>query len=159
MAVIGSRAADQITFLDIVDAVEGRKPLFDCREIRGRCAVFDDTPPRWATRGVCAIHAVMLRVENVMRAELSRSSSADPLSLERKPTATFAADLDAWITCVGSVPRPATKVRFLDEAVLRSARTPNQMLAGAAPALSTEARSPHATTCDLQPRHSPAPPR
>jgi DNA-binding IscR family transcriptional regulator len=111
VAVIGSRAADQITFLDIVDAVEGRKPLFDCREIRGRCAVFDD-PPRWATRGVFAIHAVMLRVENVMRAELSRSSLADiALAVELKAPASFAADLDSWITlCMGArVPRAATK--------------------------------------------------
>ena len=90
-----------------------------------------------------------------MCAQLSRSSSADPLSLERKPTATFAADLDAWITCVGSVPRPATKVRFLDEAVLRSARTPNQMLAGAAPALSTEAL--FAACCHLRSAAAPQP--
>ncbi len=35
-------------FLAIIDAIEGHKPLFDCQEVRGRCAVFDDSPPDWA---------------------------------------------------------------------------------------------------------------
>ena len=81
----------------------------------------------------------MKQAQGRLCAELSGSSLADPLSPERKATAIFAADLDAWITCVGAVPRAATKAPFLDEAVMRNARTPNQMLAGAAPALSTEA--------------------
>jgi Rrf2 family protein len=40
-----ARPAEKISFLQIVDAIEGRKPLFDCQEIRGRCAVFDNAPP------------------------------------------------------------------------------------------------------------------
>ena len=40
-------AADpsEITVLDVVDAIEGNKPLFDCQEIRGRCAVFRGRAP------------------------------------------------------------------------------------------------------------------
>ena len=42
-----ARPADEISFLAIIDAIEGQ-----CRcsiaEVRGRCAVFDDSPPDWA---------------------------------------------------------------------------------------------------------------
>src|SRR5215475_16133515 len=36
-----ARPQDEINFLEIIDAVEGRKPLFECQEIRGRCALFE----------------------------------------------------------------------------------------------------------------------
>src|SRR5262249_23506640 len=62
-----ARPASEISFLDVVDAIEGEKPIFDCQDIRGRCAVFDGKAPSWATEGVCAIHAVMLRAEKMMR--------------------------------------------------------------------------------------------
>src|SRR5215469_16144769 len=32
-----ARPPEQITILAIVDAIEGKKPLFECQEIRGRC--------------------------------------------------------------------------------------------------------------------------
>ncbi len=69
-----ARPADDISVLEIIDAVEGRKSLFDCQEIRGRCVLFKDKPPAWATRGVCGIHALMLRAEKTLRDELGRSS-------------------------------------------------------------------------------------
>jgi DNA-binding IscR family transcriptional regulator len=47
-------------------AVDGAKPLFDCREIRANCAVFEGQPLRWATQGVCSIHAVMLEAQKLM---------------------------------------------------------------------------------------------
>ena len=52
---------------------------------------------------------IMKQAQARLCAELSGSSLADPLSPERKATATLAADLDAWITCVGAVPRATTK--------------------------------------------------
>lgn len=72
-----ARAPENISVLDVVDAVEGRKPLFDCQEIRERCALFGTTPPQWAIGGVCGIHSVMLRAEDVLRAELAKTSLAD----------------------------------------------------------------------------------
>ncbi len=71
-----ARAPENISVLDVVDAVEGRKALFDCQEVRGRCALFDATPPKWANRGVCGIHAVMLNAEKVLREELAKTSLA-----------------------------------------------------------------------------------
>jgi Rrf2 family protein len=69
-----AKRADDISVLEIIDAVEGRKSLFDCQEIRGRCVLFKGRPPAWATSGVCGIHALMLRAEKTLRDELARSS-------------------------------------------------------------------------------------
>lgn len=71
-----ARPPENISVLDVVDAVEGRKALFDCQEVRGRCALFGASPPKWANRGVCGIHAVMLNAENVLREELAKTSLA-----------------------------------------------------------------------------------
>ncbi len=72
-----ARPAEQITVLDVVDAIEGPKPLFDCQQIRGGCTIFEGKPPAWMTRGVCGIHAVMLRAEKLMRDELARTTIRD----------------------------------------------------------------------------------
>ena len=69
-----AKAADEISVLEIIDAVEGRKNLFDCQEIRGQCVLFKGKPPSWATSGLCGIHALMLRAEKTMRDELAKSS-------------------------------------------------------------------------------------
>src|SRR5215470_18082890 len=39
-----ARPPEKITVLQVVEAIEGAKPLFDCQEIRGLCAVFDGRP-------------------------------------------------------------------------------------------------------------------
>ena len=65
-----ARTLSQINVLEVVDAVEGRKRLFDCKEIRANCVVFDQKTPDWAANGVCAIHAVMLEAEQTMRRSL-----------------------------------------------------------------------------------------
>lgn len=93
-----ARAADAISFLDVVDAIEGDKPLFDCQEIRARCAVFGDRAPAWATRGVCGIHAVMLQAERAMRDTLAGHSLADAArGVARKAPAAFAGDVRGWL--------------------------------------------------------------
>jgi Rrf2 family protein len=93
-----AREPAKITFLDIVDAVEGKKPLFECQEIRGQCAVFGDCPPLWATRGTCSVHAIMLKVEKAMRAELSVHTLADvAAAVDRKSPPSFAIDVEHWI--------------------------------------------------------------
>lgn len=71
-----AKAPENISVLDVVDAVEGQKALFDCQEVRGRCALFDDNPPKWVSRGVCGIHGVMIRAQKVMREELAKSNLA-----------------------------------------------------------------------------------
>lgn len=93
-----ARPAERISVLDVVDAIEGFKPLFECQEIRGRCAVFGDKPPTWSTNGVCAIHAVMLRAEQSMRVELSRTSLLDIVrTVGRKSPANFPQQIRGWL--------------------------------------------------------------
>lgn len=72
-----ARPAEQISVLEVVDAAEGPKQLFDCKEIRANCALFADGAPPWATNGLCTIHATMRRAESAMRDELSRVTIAD----------------------------------------------------------------------------------
>jgi Rrf2 family protein len=91
------RAAEDISFLHIVDAIEGKKPLFDCQEVRERCAVFSDSPPAWATGGVCAVHAVMLQAEKAMRDSLASQSLADVANrFGKKAPDQFFDDIRDW---------------------------------------------------------------
>jgi Rrf2 family protein len=72
-----ARPPGEITILQVVDALEGEKPLFQCREIRGRCVLFEGPPPQWATSGMCGIHAIMREAELQMRATLAARTLAD----------------------------------------------------------------------------------
>ena len=72
-----ARPASEISVLEVVDAIEGTKPLFQCREIRMNCVLYGDTPPKWATHGVCGIHAVMIEAERKMRKSLANVSLRD----------------------------------------------------------------------------------
>lgn len=93
-----SRPPEQISFLQIVDAIEGTKPLFDCQEIRSRCAVFDENPPEWSTTGICAIHAVMRKAEHAMRAELASNTLGDVAhTFERKAPTEFIVQVQDWV--------------------------------------------------------------
>lgn len=93
-----AREPSEISYLDVVDAVEGRKPLFECQNIRGRCAVFDGKPPEWVMRGTCGIHGVMLRAEKAMRdslAEVSLAQTAE--AFMTKAPASYFAEVGEWI--------------------------------------------------------------
>lgn len=72
------RPADEITLLAAAEAVQPDAPLFDCREIRQRCALWaDGEAPRVATTGLCEIHAAMRAAEVAMRRELAARTIAD----------------------------------------------------------------------------------
>src|SRR5919204_4834092 len=94
-----SRPSTEITVLEIVDAAQGRDVLFECREIRARCALWpDDAPPRGARSGVCEIHAVMLVAERAMRAELDGHTLADIAArVGAKSPRYVARDAPAWL--------------------------------------------------------------
>ena len=107
-----ARAPEDVSFLDIVDAIEGHKPLFDCQEIRGRCVLFGDKPPKWATAGVCSIHAVMLRAEKSMRDTLAAETLASvSKAVGRKAPASFAHDLGGWFEARAGARTAAQRAR------------------------------------------------
>jgi Rrf2 family protein len=87
-----ARDPEAITYLDVIDAVEGTKPLFECQDVRGRCAVFGGDPPDWVMRGTCGIHAVMLRAEKAMRDSLASVNLAQTSAgfARRAPASYFA---------------------------------------------------------------------
>ena len=73
-----ARRPDQITLLDVLEAVEGRDPAFRCTEIRQRGPV-PATPA--ACRVPCAINAAMLKAEAAWKASLRQQTIADLLGL------------------------------------------------------------------------------
>ena len=63
-----ARPASEITFLHIIEAVEGNAPFFRCCEIRQKTAIFEDTgyPDRYK-HTPCLIHTIMLEGEKRMK--------------------------------------------------------------------------------------------
>jgi Rrf2 family protein len=92
-----ARAPEKISVLDVIVAIDGKKPLFDCRNIRLGCAVFGSSAPQWARKGVCSIHAVMLEAEARMRTVLSTHTLASITArVAAKAPATFATEISNW---------------------------------------------------------------
>ena len=92
-----ARAAADISVLDVVQALQGDKPLFQCNEIRGNCAVFGGRPPAWANRGLCSVHAVMIEAEQQMRKVLAAHSLADLAArVGNKAPKAFPRAVQAW---------------------------------------------------------------
>lgn len=93
-----ARAPENISVLDVIVAIDGKKPLFDCRNIRLGCAVFGSAAPRWASKGVCSIHAVMLEADARMRTVLASHSLADLTArVTAKAPTSFATDISKWL--------------------------------------------------------------
>ena len=107
-----ARKPASIRVLDVVTAIDGDKTLFECREIRGRCAVFDGRPPQWATRGVCSIHAVLVEAEARMRVVLAAHTLADiARSVAAKAPADFGNRISKWLVNGAPASRRARKRR------------------------------------------------
>ncbi|MAB99666.1 MAG: transcriptional regulator [Pseudomonadaceae bacterium] len=93
-----ARPADEITVLDVVRAVDGANSIFECREVRGRCAVFDGNTPDWALEGTCSIHAVMLTAQKRMEDALAQQTLLDlSRRVSRKLPAQFNEQVIRWI--------------------------------------------------------------
>ncbi len=72
-----SRSAEEITFWDVVEAVEGSEPFFQCAEIRQNNILLDkDNLPDTYTKCPCLIKVVMLEAEDEMRKYLSNKTLA-----------------------------------------------------------------------------------
>ncbi|WP_025111523.1 Rrf2 family transcriptional regulator [Pseudomonas sp. H1h] len=93
-----ARPADEITLLDIVKAIDGRKNIFECRDIRGRCALFEGKPPEWAIEGTCSIHSAMMTAQQRMEEALAQQTILDiARKVGRKAPAQFGQQVEDWI--------------------------------------------------------------
>lgn len=111
------RSPDQITVLDVVEAIEGRSAIFECRDVRRGCVLIRSDPPEWITGGVCGIHAVMLRAEEAMRSELARTTIMD-LARGFKTPPGFGEEVASWFAERG-VAREASRTDAVRKSVLR----------------------------------------
>ena len=94
-----ARPSDEISLLDIVNAIDGRKLIFDCREIRGRCALFEGSAPDWAVSGHCSVHAVMMTAQKRMEDALAQQTILDlARKVGRKAPSEFSAQVDNWMS-------------------------------------------------------------
>lgn len=72
-----ARKPEQITFLDVVNAIEGTSPLFQCAEIRQNEILLDkDNLPDTHTKCPCIIKVVMTEAEDQMRQYLHNKTLA-----------------------------------------------------------------------------------
>jgi Rrf2 family protein len=65
-----ARLPEEITFLDIVLAVEGEISFFECNAIRDNCILLDKTNLPWKKGDYCAIHLAMIETENKIKDSL-----------------------------------------------------------------------------------------
>jgi Rrf2 family protein len=91
-----ARAADAITFLDVVQAIEGRAPAFQCTEIRRRAPIPGGPA---CFRGACAINVTMLRAEAAWRDVLRGHTIAElAASLGATLPPSRVRDATEWLT-------------------------------------------------------------
>jgi Rrf2 family protein len=69
-----ARPADQITAADVIEAIEGRQPMFTCTEIRQRGPV---PLTGQSCRKACGIARLMAQAEQAWRTELAATTIAD----------------------------------------------------------------------------------
>ncbi len=72
------KAAEKITALEVVEAIDGREPVFRCTEIRQQ-GPLAGTPETY--RIPCAVHITMARAEKAWRESLRGQTVADIIAL------------------------------------------------------------------------------
>ncbi|MGL5030193.1 MAG: RrF2 family transcriptional regulator [Aeromonas sp.] len=101
-----ARSSDQITVLDVVAAIDGSKSIFDCREIRQRLAIYEETAlPLWTCSGPCGVRAVMDNAQQKMEEELARHTILDlSQKMYKKAPNSFAVEVKQWIADYRNAP-------------------------------------------------------
>lgn len=92
-----AKAAEEITVLEMLQAVDPGRGLFACAEIRRNCTLFGETPPGWAVSGPCRIHAFMEAAEQSLRRFLASKTLADLVcEYSCKAPREFAEATEGW---------------------------------------------------------------
>ena len=107
-----AKSPGDISVFDVVRAVDGDKPLFQCREIRANCVLYGDDPPASATRGVCGIHAVMLDAQQRMFDALKERTLASlAAEVDEKVPAKFVSEKKKWFEDRDELRRTPARLR------------------------------------------------
>ncbi|MDO5675586.1 MAG: Rrf2 family transcriptional regulator [bacterium] len=88
-----AKRAEDISFWDIIEAIEGSSYFFQCAEIRKK-NIFVDDPGIFTSECPCLIKVVIQQAEELMRKELQSKSLR---WLHQQASADFAADKKASI--------------------------------------------------------------
>lgn len=72
-----ARPPEHISVMDVLEAVDPDRLLFECAEIRRNCELFGSEPPTWSVAGPCRIHVVMQEAERALQSVLTSKSLAD----------------------------------------------------------------------------------
>lgn len=92
-----ARPPERISVMDVLAAVDPKRSLFTCAEIRRNCELFGAAPPRWSVTGPCRIHLVMQEAERAVQSLLASKSLADLKSeFDRKAPSRFIHDSESW---------------------------------------------------------------
>jgi Rrf2 family protein len=92
-----ARPPESIAVRDILEAIDPKRSLFECGEIRRHCALFGSEPPTWSIAGTCRIHLFMKEAESVLRNFLMSKSLADlGREFEHKAPNRFIRDAERW---------------------------------------------------------------
>lgn len=65
-----AKSPDRITFWDVVEAVEGAKPIFQCKNVKDQCKLYKDDQFAGCSLSFCTINLTMLEAEEKMREHL-----------------------------------------------------------------------------------------
>jgi len=92
-----AKAPDEISVLDIAQAIDGKKSIFDCKEIRQNMDIFSDHPPQWACEGICGINAVMRNAQAMMEKELAKHTVFSlSQQIHNKSHTSYAIEIQQW---------------------------------------------------------------
>lgn len=92
-----ARPPESITVRDILEAIDPKRSLFECGEIRRHCALFGSEPPTWSIAGTCRIHRFMQEAEAVLRNFLMAKSLAElGHEFAQKAPTRFIRDAEHW---------------------------------------------------------------
>jgi Rrf2 family protein len=105
-----ARPPESIAVWDVLEAIDPKRSLFECGEIRRRCALFGSEPPAWSITGTCRIHHFMKDAESVLQSFLMSKSLADlGREFEQKAPEPFLRKAERWFrdSRKGRTVRPA----------------------------------------------------
>lgn len=115
------RAPQDISILNVVDALKANRAFFDCKNIRAKCALWGSEPP-YKQAAVCGIHAAMLLAEKAMKTELANHTIASvSMGAYAKAPGDFLGEVSHWLNDRGDH-RDTARIEGIRSAARRSAK-------------------------------------